>query len=509
MKKKEPGGEDLRNAKYGMSIALIFVALVLVGEIYVWYLSSFFSVFPSTTLCLQEGQQKQDLLEDVTEAAKQVGIDAFTVDVKTNNSFSYTLDIYGTDHTKDKLKERMVREGNFKSIAIGTITVQQFSFEQIPEEFTPTYFCLTGTYEENVLFKQQLIDKYAGDFPREVKEDNGDRLEIITLWIIVYVFLLLLSMYDIAMIRKEGVVRMVSGEPLTAFVWSNIKKDLVAFTAIFLTLLCITSLFAEIKYHIGITITLFLVFIGLNSLLHLQMLKIDFRKDVSSNQSTKWVLKISYAYKFVAMVVAILMMNGTISLIKDGTDCYRQGDFFQDYRSYYYFNPASPETYAALGQEWDINLSKELFAERNRLVLVDLEGLSKHEFYVYADDSAKTYLEEEIPELKATQLEQKFYIILPEKYENNESILEAALETWEAYYSATYDYEVIECKQTNTIAMENSGATVTSSIKKDAIILYNNLGVSSYESFSSLGYILQNTLLEVSPQESPRSARVE
>ena len=501
MKKKEPGGEDLRNAKYGMSIALIFVALVLVGEIYVWYLSSFFSVFPSTTLCLQEGQQKQDLLEDVTEAAAQVGIDAFTVDVKTNNSFSYTLDIYGTDHTKDKLEERMVREGNFKSIAIGTITVQHFSFEQIPEEFTPTYFCLTGTYEENVLFKQQLIDKYAGNFPQEVNRDHGDCLEIIGLWAIVYTFLLLLSMYDIAMIRKEGVVRMVSGEPLTAFVWSNIKKDVVAFTSIFLALLCVTSLFSEIKYHIEITIILYLVFIGLNSLLYLQMLKLDFRRDVSSNQSAKNVLKISYIYKFIAMMLTVLMLNGTLSLIQDGTDCYQQGDFFQSHREYYYFNPASSELYAVQGKEWEINLSEELFQERNRFVSVVVDYFTDENTYIYTDDSAKAYLEEQIPELKTMQLEQKFYIILPEKYKNDESILEIALENWEGYYTGPYDYEVIGCKRTNTIAMEDSKTTVTSSIKKDPIILYNNLGVSSYESFFSLGYILQNTLLEVSPQE--------
>lgn len=149
MKKKEPGGEDLRNAKYGMSIALIFVALVLVGEIYVWYVSSFFSMFPSTTLYLQEGQQTQDLLEDVTEAAAQTGIDVFFVDTKSNNNFSYTLDVYGTDHAKDKLKEKMIREGEFKSIFIGNVTVHYFPLGQIPEEVTPTYFYLLGTYEEN------------------------------------------------------------------------------------------------------------------------------------------------------------------------------------------------------------------------------------------------------------------------------------------------------------------------------------------------------------------------
>ena len=75
------------------------------------------------------------------------------------------------------------------------------------------------------------------------------------------------------------------------------------------------------------------------------------------------------------------------------------------------------------------------------------------------------------------------------------------METWEIYYAGSYDYEIVECKHSNAIAMKEREAIVTSSIKKDAIILYNNLGVSSYESFFGLGYILHNTLLEVNPQE--------
>ena len=217
----------MRNAKYGMSIALIFVALILIGEIYVWYVISLYSVFPSTTLYLQEGQQKQDLLEDVQGAAAEVGIGVFVTDTKTDSSFSFTIDVYGTDHAKEKLDENMIHAGEFRSMFLGNVTVNYAPLDQLPEDVVPTYFYLTGSYEENVLFKQQLVDKYAGNFPQEVSGVNGDRLEIIGLWAIVYVFLLLLSMYDIAMIRKEGVVRMVSGEPLTAFVWSNIKKDLV------------------------------------------------------------------------------------------------------------------------------------------------------------------------------------------------------------------------------------------------------------------------------------------
>lgn len=484
-----------------MSIALIFVVLVLIGEIYTWYVISFYSRFPSTTLYLQEGQQKQDMLEDVKAAAAETGIEVFIADTKTDNSFSFIIEVYGTDHAKEKLKEKMIRPGVFQSIILGNLTVNYASLDQVPEDVTPTYFYLLGTYEENVLFKQQLVDKYAGNFPQEIRGVDEDRLEIIGLWAIIYTFLLLLSMYEVAMLRKEGVVRMISGEPLTAFVWSNMKKDAVAFTSILLILLCITGLFAEIKYHIGITIILFLVFIGLNALLHLQMLKIDFRRDVSSNQSAKKVLKISYVYKFVVMLIAILMLNGTLGLIKSGTDCYRQGDFFQSYRGYYYFNPASPDTYVVQGKAWDINLREDLFEERNRLVLVNLEGFSENECYVYADDSAKTYLEGQIPELKTMRLEQKLYILIPEKYKNNDSIIADALGTWEGYYSGSYDYEVIECKRTNSIAMKITGMTVTSSIQKDTIILYNNLGAASYDAFSNFGYILENALLEVNAQE--------
>ena len=194
----------MRKAKYGMSIALIFVVLVLVGEIYVWYVSSFFSMFPSTTLYLQEGQQTQDLLEDVAKAADQAGIAAFTVDVKIDNGFSSTLDVYGTDQVKEKLDENMIHAGEFRSMFLGNVTVNYAPLDQLPEDVVPTYFYLTGSYEENVLFKQQLVDKYAGNFPQEVSGVNGDRLEIIGLWAIVYVFLLLLSMMKYIYSRNQA-----------------------------------------------------------------------------------------------------------------------------------------------------------------------------------------------------------------------------------------------------------------------------------------------------------------
>jgi len=77
------------------------MAFILIGEFFVWYLNSFFSSFPSTTLYLQEDQNAQELITDVQDAANNSDVDVFSVKTKTNNSFSIAVNIYGTENVKE------------------------------------------------------------------------------------------------------------------------------------------------------------------------------------------------------------------------------------------------------------------------------------------------------------------------------------------------------------------------------------------------------------------------
>lgn len=492
----------MKKIKYITSAILICITFILIGEFFVWQLGSFYSAFPSTTLYLQEGQVAQKLITDVEDAAYHADIDAFTVSTKIKNSFSATINIYGTKNVKEYLVDyENILQGSFRSLVLGNIEVNYYTLDQLPEEDMPEVFFLIGQHENNILFKQTLIDKYAGNFPDQVNTSEEDFAMIIGIWAIVFTLLLLISIYDIALIKREVIVRIVSGEPLLFFIMINIVKDILFFSIIFLVLLFVLNAFTVVTYHLMATVISFSIFLLINSLLYLRLLKTDFRKDVSSKQSAKNVLKLSYIYKCVAIVIAIFIMSGNVSLIIDGMDYYGQKDFFETYHDFNYINiSASLNDNNEKYNNKKLLLTNELLKKQNKLTLVDLQSWGMDIEYVYTDGSAKAYLEDNIPELKTTDFGRKVYFIIPEKYAKNPLMIENMQEIWSSYYKDAYEHEIVICKQTDTIAISNIG-TITSSIKKDPIIIYNNLGPSSYDKFFNIEYIAGSTIFKAGGEE--------
>lgn len=65
----------MQKTKYLTAVILFLVAFLLIGEFFIWRLYTFPSEYPSTTVYLQEGQSRDELLQDIMSAANEVGID--------------------------------------------------------------------------------------------------------------------------------------------------------------------------------------------------------------------------------------------------------------------------------------------------------------------------------------------------------------------------------------------------------------------------------------------------
>lgn len=490
----------MKRAKYLTGALLFLIAFALIGELSVWHLSSFYTSVPSTTLYLQEGQNKSELVHDVKAAARENGIEVFAVNVDMHSSFSVSLDIYGTSGVENYLNEQAkVSEGTFRSLFLGEVIISIQDLNDLPEDCVPDRFLLTGDHDSNVLFKKALINKYAGNFPRQINATDENVLLIIGIWAIVFMLLLLLSNYEVALAKREVIVRMVSGEPLTAFVGTNILKDTWMLSAAFGAALLMGSLLSSATYHIGISLISFGLFLCINAALHTRLLKTDFRKDVGSSASAKTVLKTSYIYKCVAVVASVAIMTGNIALITEAVTCYKQRDFFERHTDYYYINfPSGPNQ-----EHQGAVTAAEFMAGYKSISLVDLQSWDMGVEYVYSDANTVDLLMEYIPELKTANLARKVYFLIPEKIAQDRLVWEDALDIWTAYYQGDFEYEFIPCRKTATIAV-GSTSKIASSMKDAPIIILNNLGTDSYAAFSNLGYISQCMMFQVDTDELER-----
>lgn len=482
----------MKQLKYTTSAILISLAMVVIGELYIWHISSFYSTFPSTTLYLQEGQNIQDLISDVQEASYDVGIETFAVDIKVNNAFSASLDIYGTSGVAEYLERNFqIREGTFSSMILGNFDVSLHPLNDAIGRYIPEHFFLIGKHQKNIAFKQGLIDKYAGNFPQEEIPSDVNGGIIACVWIIVFFLLLLLSAYDITQSRKEAVVRMISGEPLFYFVGERVLWDSLIFSSIFFTLSLLYRRFTPIYYHWNISVFSFSGFIVLNFLLHIRLLKIDFRK-VNSKEESKRILKVSYVYKCAVVAICIFTISGNASLLLQSWNCYKQREFYEERMDYFFANPSASPTEIDM---YGASMFKPFYPDK-MLMLVNLQSWGTDMEYIYTDESTGAYLKRKIPEIDVPSLERKVYFLIPEKHSADPQILEDAKNIWQAYYRGDYDFEVIPCKTTTTLAMSNV-RQISSSIQDSPIIIFNNLGIESYNEFVNLSYIFGNTMLKL------------
>ena len=484
----------MKKIKYLVAILVFFITFVLIGEFYVWHLYTFPSEFPSTTLYLQEGQNKEDLLRDVVSAADETGVDVFVVDIEMNSAVSVTMHIYGTKNVTGKLKNCKIEGGSYRSLFLGSIDIEMETLESIPTDFIPEKFFLTGSYADNIRFKQLLINEYAGNFPKQIENTHQYIFMIVGLWFVVFTLLLLISLYDLALIKREGIVRMVSGEPLTTFVSRNILKDFCAFSAIFFWVLLLTNTFTKSTFFLCITLVLFIVFLVINTLLNMKLLKVDFRKDTGSKQSAKDILKISYFYKCVAIVFTIFVVSVNVQLIGQGTAYFRQKEFFEQHKDYYYINVS---TYSGNTENSNTQILEKLLSDHRHLTLVDLQASNDGVEYIYSDSTSKNYLCHQIPSVENFEFKSKIYFFIPEEFIDDASVKESALEVWSTYYRDCFDYEFIQYNNANILAIRDMGTSIESNYFANPIIIYNNLGSSNFGAFFNLEYIVAGTLFNI------------
>ena len=174
------------------------------------------------------------MIEDFSYAAAKHDVDFFAIKYSWNKSYLYETGIIGTEGAIEHLKEEGIREGINKSLFFEN---QNVTFSRIEDEkdlsnINTWYF--TGgkeKYNQICAFKSELIDKYGGGFPKEKSPDKSTLLNAVAVWSIIFFIVLAFSLYEVACMRKETMVRVIMGESETRIFLKNVIQDTTAFGA--------------------------------------------------------------------------------------------------------------------------------------------------------------------------------------------------------------------------------------------------------------------------------------
>lgn len=485
--------------KYITSFILFFITLIFIGEIYVWNLDSFETEYKYVTFYLQENTTKSEMLNDIVVAAEKENVSIFVVDKKFTSLYTETINIYTTNKEAQNFLalNSMVREGRYESIFLGQVNVEYFEWFDIPDIEKIEYYYVIGKDENIINFKKLLVDKYAGRFPKNSNQIMNTQFSVGVVWFCVIAFLLLLTFYEVAKLKKIIILKIAIGERISIFIIKKLILDIIIYSTVFLSLFYMLSLYTNTFYLKNMTILYFGLFLFLNSLSYLFLFFTDYKKDMQTLKTAKSVLKISYLYKIITSVVLIITMTGCIELIFEGINYYKQKDFFEMKQNYYYITVGGS----------NIEDAKEMLNKyytqgrktEKKIGLIDLGKWLTNVEYILADQGAVDYLYTRIPEIQNKILENKIYYLVPEQYQNKD-IYNDMKSICYTYYEAEYDYEIIEYKKTSWVmAISNSGK-IKSTLKKNPVIILNNMDFVEIPN-SSMLYIGNATMYSFSDKE--------
>ncbi|WP_214771592.1 MULTISPECIES: DUF1430 domain-containing protein [unclassified Exiguobacterium] len=326
----------MKRLKLMILTVMVFTSLFIIGESRMLTLEGFAESFVSTTIYPNPKISEQQMLADIERAAKKHQVDVFTYEETPNQTFSSTKTIYGTVGTKAMFATRSIQEQVYQSVFLGDIT---FQFKPLSEHpavaYTPNFYGI-GSAAAVKAFKMELIDTYAGNHPQPGYNESAELYRILGVFALVAIITVLLTFYELAVVRKELLVRLSMGESLARWVTRSILMDsgilLLAFIVSFLTLRSFTPIDPYLMLFSGLMVGLLVV----NGLVYLRLRRLTIKEAFSNGQRSNKLLVFTYGMKFATTFLTILMLSTSITVIAEAVTIYKQRPFFEAKKTYSY-----------------------------------------------------------------------------------------------------------------------------------------------------------------------------
>lgn len=475
----------MKKAKFIISFFVIFFGFLFIGESYQFYLNSFEQNFYHTTMYIQDYTSEEEMKNDMLKAAEDNNIEFFTIVNRIESTLLQNFEIYGTSKIKHILNnDHDIYEKNYISLLTGETRVKFYDFKDISNLENKIDYYLIGNEKNINKFKETLIEKYAGNFPKR-GEKPFKYQQVYSVWILISIVILLLSLYDIIFQKKENSIKISLGENVNLIIIKNILLDIGIYISIFIMSIIVLYKNTNVFFGMNVSIIVFLFFLLINSIMYFSLYFNNLKKMLSGAKVSRKLLSINYVLKFISILLTTAILASNIAIIVEGYKFYKQKDFFEKYKNYSYVDIQYKMKLKSDGSIED-NINKSMFIQEDfynnfyskfnalDLANVTMSGLTDN--VVLSSKNTLEYLKKNIKEINREVLEKDFYFLIPEKFKNDQSIIDELNLTIKVYESREldYTYDVIYYSDNREIISIDEQYINGSKLLKNPLIIYKN-----------------------------------
>ena len=476
----------MKKIKYLLAFILFFIGFSFSGESFMLYLDTFEENFPQTTLFKPVSVSDEEMKSDLTLAANRNNIQFFAYQEKLTGAKQTDIYIYTTQETKEELKNHAaISEKEYKSLLLGKATIHLEDWQTIPQMETVDKIYLLGDEENLQQFKSELVDKYAGNFPRMVTSSNESARNVLFVWMILLILLLFFTYYDILFMRKEILVKVVFGEELKYLVLKNILIDTFLTSVFFVSAYFFTSFFTNTRFERVSVLIAFSLFLLFNAALYTTLFRTNLKEAFSNTQNERRLLLVNYMVKVVSLLLTITVTSSCLALFSESWQYAQQKDFFKIYQNFSYVKlhllpkDETNDSFVALNEQ-SANLREQFYQEYANQSL-QLVNLSYADFRitkptVLLNSAAIPYLIEQLPELRSYSFTEGIHYFFPKKYQMDQELQQTTSEVIQDYIETSNHAENFSTYEDSTKIMSIDGKNYfnRSRYLKNPIIILNH-----------------------------------
>ncbi|QCT02891.1 hypothetical protein E6C60_2176 [Paenibacillus algicola] len=327
----------MKGIKYIICFFVFCFAMVIVAESQIFRLDQFHSPYRYTSLYLQYGQDEKEMVQDILRAADRNNVKVFTY-IKTPTGNYDSIKLYGTPNYQQHLKfELSIYDKHYKSLFVGDIHFSFHSLEEIQGFKDVHDFYIIGGKDEADQFKSELINTYAGNFPREGYQNRDAQFTVFAIWGLVAGIVLLLTYYDVLRQRKENLIRISMGERVSTILIKNIVSDTLVFALMFSIIFIGLNRLTSITHQFTESLLCIAVLLFLNGSVYLSLRTTHIKQAFSNTSSnTRRLLTLNYVFKAFTVIVTIAIISSNLVMIHDSYQLYKQKPFFEKHAQFSY-----------------------------------------------------------------------------------------------------------------------------------------------------------------------------
>lgn len=414
----------MKKIKITLSLIVIFIGLIFVGELNIFYLENFANDLPNTTIIYQQGLNHQKMKDEVLESAKNNNVDFFVIKHDIVSTSEKNLIIYQSDPAiKNFLsKEKGVNSKEYKSIFFGKVNVKFDDYKNISDsdlEVNNNYFVL-GSHKDIKNFKLSLIDKYAGNHPIFPEVRNSYDYTIYGLWIVIFGLCLIFTAIYVKTRKKDVFIKTMYGESRLYIILKESLIDLFSICGLAILIQQILKTYTNTEFYKGTFYLMLGIFALLNFLMYLPFYKIQVGKIYKDK--SKLTLTALYLLKTISVILVSLFIAMNVVMVKEAVEFISQENFFKEHKEYYYTNIGYiPRENANSEAQFDIEDNariKEIFYLKNfkdfePMILANFAEYDNDEM-VLANANSIDYIKSQIKSLKENKFSDKLYYLVPE-----------------------------------------------------------------------------------------------